>query len=57
MRWCPDCDGYGLSLKEDAERCTHCAGTSLVVDEAAALSAERGRERFDRGRRAARRLR
>jgi DnaJ-class molecular chaperone len=57
MRWCPDCNGDGSSLREDAERCTHCAGTGLPVDEAAALSAECGRERFDRGRRAARRLR
>jgi DnaJ-class molecular chaperone len=42
MRWCPHCNGYGSSPREDAERCTHCAGTGLVVDEAAALSAERG---------------
>jgi DnaJ-class molecular chaperone len=42
MRWCPHCNGCGSSLKEDAERCTHCAGTGLVVDRAAALSAERG---------------
>ena len=42
MRWCPHCSGYASSLKEDAERCTHCAGPGLVVDEAGALSAERG---------------
>jgi hypothetical protein len=38
MRWCPHRKGYGSSLKEDAGRCTHCAGTGLVVDEAAVLS-------------------
>jgi DnaJ-class molecular chaperone len=42
MRWCPHCNGYGSSLQEAAECCTRCAGTGLVVDEAAALSAERG---------------
>jgi hypothetical protein len=42
MRWCPHCSSYGPSLQEKAERCTHCAGTGLLVDEAAALSAERG---------------
>jgi len=42
MRWCPHCNGYGSSLKEGADRCTYCAGTGLVVDEAAAMSAERG---------------
>jgi DnaJ-class molecular chaperone len=26
MRWCPHCNGYGSSLRENAERCTHCAG-------------------------------
>jgi hypothetical protein len=41
MRWCPHGNGYGPSLKEDAERCTHCAGTGLVVEQADALSAER----------------
>jgi DnaJ-class molecular chaperone len=42
MRWCPHCNGYGSSLKEDAERCTRCAGTGLVVDQAAAPSSEPG---------------
>lgn len=46
MCWCPHCNGYGSPLREDTERCTHCAGPGLVVDEAAALSAERGGERF-----------
>jgi DnaJ-class molecular chaperone len=31
MRWCPHCNGYGSSLKEDAERCTHCGGSGLVT--------------------------
>jgi hypothetical protein len=30
MRWCPRCSGYGSSLKEDAERCSHCGGSGLV---------------------------
>jgi DnaJ-class molecular chaperone len=42
MRWCPHCHSYGSSLKEHAERCTRCAGTGLVVDQAAALPAEAG---------------
>ncbi len=41
VRWCPHCNGYGSSLKEHAERCSRCAGTDLVVDEAAALSPDR----------------
>jgi DnaJ-class molecular chaperone len=45
MRWCPHCNGYGSSLKEDAERCSHCAGTGLVVDNATAPSAEHGGNR------------
>jgi DnaJ-class molecular chaperone len=42
MRWCPHCHGCGSSLKEGAERCTRCAGTGLVVGQAAALHAEAG---------------
>jgi DnaJ-class molecular chaperone len=29
-RWCPHCKGYGSSLKEASERCTHCGGSGLV---------------------------
>jgi hypothetical protein len=42
MRWCPHCNGYGSSLKEEAERSTRCAGIGLMVGNAAALSAEQG---------------
>ena len=49
MRWCLHCNGYGSSLKEGAERCTHRTGAGLVVDEAAALSAEHGGEPCLRG--------
>lgn len=27
--WCSHCNGYGSSLKEEADRCTHCGGTGL----------------------------
>jgi hypothetical protein len=40
MRWCPHCNGYRSLPKEAAQRYAHCAGTGLVVDEAAALSDE-----------------
>jgi predicted Zn-ribbon and HTH transcriptional regulator len=29
--WCAHCNGYGSSLKEESERCTHCDGTGLAV--------------------------
>ena len=32
-RWCPDCSGYGSSLKQESERCTTCGGTGLVPEE------------------------
>ena len=40
MRWCPHCNGYGSSLKESAGRCSRCAGTGLVVDDAHAIADE-----------------
>lgn len=40
MRWCGHCNGYGSSLKESAGRCSHCAGTGLVVDDAKAIANE-----------------
>jgi hypothetical protein len=30
MKWCPRCNGYGSSLKEESGRCTHCGGSGLV---------------------------
>jgi hypothetical protein len=33
MRWCPRCNGYGSSLKEESGRCTHCGGSGLVWGE------------------------
>jgi hypothetical protein len=30
MNWCPQCNGYGSSLKEASGRCTHCGGSGLV---------------------------
>jgi DnaJ-class molecular chaperone len=30
MKWCPRCNGYGSSLKEESARCTHCGGSGLV---------------------------
>jgi DnaJ-class molecular chaperone len=30
MKWCPQCNGYGSSLKEEPGRCTHCGGSGLV---------------------------
>jgi hypothetical protein len=29
--WCPDCNGYGSSLKESADRCSQCGGTGLLT--------------------------
>jgi hypothetical protein len=28
---CTHCNGYGSSLKEEAERCTECDGTGIVA--------------------------
>jgi DnaJ-class molecular chaperone len=30
MKWCPHCNGYGSSLKEETGRCTQCGGSALV---------------------------
>ena len=30
---CPHCNGYGSSLKEEAETCTQCNGLGLVKKE------------------------
>lgn len=30
---CKHCNGYGSSLKEDADTCTRCNGTGLVKKE------------------------
>jgi hypothetical protein len=30
MKWCPQCNGYGSSLKEASGRCTHCGSSGLV---------------------------
>jgi DnaJ-class molecular chaperone len=30
MKWCPHCNGFGSSLKEESARCTHCGGSGLV---------------------------
>ena len=30
IRWCPQCNGYGSSLKEASDRCSRCGGTGLV---------------------------
>jgi hypothetical protein len=30
VTWCPQCNGYGSSLKEASGRCTHCGGSGLV---------------------------
>ena len=27
---CPNCNGYGSSLKESSDRCTQCGGSGLV---------------------------
>ena len=27
---CKHCNGYGSSLKEETDRCTHCGGLGLV---------------------------
>jgi DnaJ-class molecular chaperone len=29
---CSHCNGYGSSLKEEADRCTICGGTGLIPD-------------------------
>ena len=36
-RWCPECNGYGSSLKQETGRCTRCGGTGLVALPDAAL--------------------
>jgi DnaJ-class molecular chaperone len=30
MNWCPHCNGYGSSLKERGQHCSHCGGSGLV---------------------------
>jgi DnaJ-class molecular chaperone len=30
MKWCPQCAGYGSSLKEASQRCSRCGGSGLV---------------------------
>ena len=30
LKECKHCNGYGSSLKEEADRCTVCGGTGLV---------------------------
>jgi hypothetical protein len=29
--WCPDCNGYGSSLKESGDTCSQCGGTGLLT--------------------------
>jgi hypothetical protein len=47
MKWCPQCNGYGSSLKEASERCTHCSGLVWVDRErqVAGRNGERSKER------------
>ena len=33
MEECTHCNGYGSSLKEDADKCTKCGGSGLVKKE------------------------
>jgi hypothetical protein len=28
--WCSHCNGYGSSLKDDADRCSRCGGTGIA---------------------------
>ena len=30
-RWCPECNGYGSSLKQETKKCTRCGGSGLVA--------------------------
>lgn len=30
---CPQCNGYGSCLKEEADRCTKCKGAGLIKKE------------------------
>ena len=30
-QWCPECNGYGSSLKQETGRCTRCGGSGLVA--------------------------
>jgi DnaJ-class molecular chaperone len=30
---CGHCNGYGSSLKEEADKCTKCGGTGLIMEE------------------------
>jgi DnaJ-class molecular chaperone len=30
LKQCPNCNGYGSSLKESSDRCSQCDGTGLV---------------------------
>jgi DnaJ-class molecular chaperone len=30
---CPHCNGYGSSLKEEADRCTRCGGSGVIPKE------------------------
>ena len=38
--WCHHCNGYGSSLQEEGDRCSHCGGSGLAraVAEANAIS-------------------
>lgn len=33
FRQCPHCNGYGSSLKEEADRCTMCGGSGVIEKE------------------------
>ena len=44
-RWCPECSGYGSSLKQETMKCTRCGGTGLV----AVADAELERSEVDGG--------
>jgi DnaJ-class molecular chaperone len=38
--WCPHCNGYGSSLREENERCVRCNGTGLVAADRATEAAQ-----------------
>jgi len=40
LKVCEHCNGYGSSLKEEADRCTVCGGTGLVPDNTSPVSTE-----------------
>ena len=56
-QWCPECNGYGSSLKQETAKCTRCGGSGLVAIPDAETGAGRRRRRLAAPARSGRRRR